>query len=274
LRPTKVTSHTLFEDGFELYRPSSEVLIVNVDSNGPTPSDTKGRIGDVPIPRIDSLSEVIAGLDDEPRYAILLCHHHPFRHGDIDRGDYSAMNNAPELLNALRLANPQVQWLVLHGHKHHPRIAKVDNFTVLAAGSCSASLDGHQGSIARNQFYLVDILRDPNLPEEHPLVGRIRSWDWWGVRWRDGQAGFGIPDDTGFGGVTDLSSLAKQVSDFVRLEPIRGRGRDEIVSEFPIIQYLVPNDEAQLCDVLLNRHNVEVLVRKGENRWRQLLLRN
>ena len=81
------------------------------------PDYLQGRVSDRTL---DSLS---AQLKDDGKASanILVCHHHPLRNDLIKLEDYSEMQNGDRLINTLIEAKAG-PWLIIHGHKHLPRI--------------------------------------------------------------------------------------------------------------------------------------------------------
>src|SRR4051812_36778731 len=80
---------------------------------------------------------------------ILVCHHHPHRHADLNVGDFSELKDGPELLKLLE--GDKAQWLVIHGHTHQPNISYAVGSSsnapiVFAAGSLAARLRPASGA--------------------------------------------------------------------------------------------------------------------------------
>lgn len=53
---------------------------------------------------------------------ILLCHHHPHQHEELNLGATDVMELGQQLLDLLA-TDDSGTWLVVHGHKHHPKIS-------------------------------------------------------------------------------------------------------------------------------------------------------
>lgn len=152
---------------------------------------------------------------------ILLCHHHPHQHSELGLGEDDVMKQGQLLLDLLG-SGQHGRWLVIHGHKHHPKISYAAgggaSAIVFAAGSLCSTLYPELQTVARNQFYLVEI--DPN-DCAHGLVGRIQAWDWAsGIGWIRGGDTSGLPAHFGFGLRADPSLVAKQVADIVNACPV------------------------------------------------------
>src|ERR1039458_1676051 len=122
---------------FEDYRL---VLLNSSAYHGHTPVEQNhGRIDKQTL---STLSAELKNLPPKP-VNILLCHHHPLMHSELGLGEDDYMKNGQLLLDLL--GGGQVgQWLVIHGHKHHPRISYASGGSnspaVFSAGSLCANL--------------------------------------------------------------------------------------------------------------------------------------
>ena len=259
------TTHRIENELFEIYVLDGGIVVVNLDSNGSDPQVNTGKFGVVSIDTIDEVIRAVESLEETFSYGLLICHHHPYRHGDIDMGDYSAIDTAPELINGLGRTGV-TDWAVLHGHKHMPRLALHNDYVIFAAGSMSASLHGVQACVSANQFHLLEIVNDPKLPSAHPYVGRIRSWDWAVLAWTPAVER-GIPDHSGFGYVENLSTLAAKIAEFVDSVGTQTCDVSEIIQQFPGLPYLLPSHEKQLRHTLKYQHSINVLTEKSTAGW-------
>jgi 3',5'-cyclic AMP phosphodiesterase CpdA len=77
----------------------------------------QGRVSD----RTISAIEAALSKSESRNLNILLCHHHLFRDNAIHEADYSEMDGADHLLRLFGSAT-YGQWVVVHGHKHHPKL--------------------------------------------------------------------------------------------------------------------------------------------------------
>ena len=174
-----------------------------------------GRVADASI---EEIQKVLEKLPSKP-INILMCHHHPQQHVEIEAVDYGAMRGGQRLLHLLG-SGKFGQWLVIHGHVHHPKIEYAqgagDSPVILSAGSLCAVIYSTLQTLARNEFHLVTFSLDDI--ERYGLVGRVQSWDWaFGEGWAPSRPGSGLPYWCGFGFRTDLRSFAQEVSEVVPL---------------------------------------------------------
>jgi len=265
------TSHCLLVDGFEIYG-ADQYRIVNVDTNGRDPVARRGKTGHLDLETIDALEAQLGRMSSVDCY-LLICHHHPHRHGDIDADDYSEFANAPELFAMIdRL--PDAAWYMVHGHKHYPRIGVVNSTTtVFSAGSFSGSFYGPQQGVARNQCYSLRLVRDASLGTAHPPVIEFRAWDWAAVRWIPALDGFNIPRFGGFGARVVTNQYAGRIASHVKASSGQRCSGSELARKFPELRYLPPQDILRCVNTLESTHDIEVLISKQTGEWRELGLR-
>ena len=177
-----------------------------------------------------------------------MCHHHPQQHADLQFGDqdaYDVMKNGQLLLDLLG-SGEYGQWLVIHGHKHHPRICYASGGTtapiIFSAGSLCAELYLELQTRARNQFYVITFPYGDY--DRTGFVGTFQAWDWAsGVGWIPAGQRSGLPARGGFGYRGDIRRLARSIAHVVN-----GAGADHaaswqlVVEGNPEVQFLLPVD--------------------------------
>jgi hypothetical protein len=193
---------------------------------------------------------------------ILLCHHHPQLHSELDLGADDVMKQGQLLLDFLG-SGEVGRWLVIHGHKHHPKITYAaggsNSPVVFAAGSLCANLFLELQTRARNQFYLITL--SATEIAQRGMVGRVRAWDWAsGLGWSPAGNSSGLPAVFGFGCREDVTILAKRIAAHVK----KGvRSWSSVLSTFPELDFLLPQDWQTLESVLSREHRVQILQEGG-----------
>jgi 3',5'-cyclic AMP phosphodiesterase CpdA len=200
---------------------------------------------------------------------ILLCHHHPHKHSEANLGEYDEMLGGQLLLQRLG-SGRYGEWLIVHGHKHHPKLSYAAGTSsapiIFSAGSLCAKLYAELGSLCRNQFYIV------RLPytqfDQYGLVGTLEAWDWiTGLGWQRARpVGSGLPGYGGFGFRGNLQPLARRITPIVKASPTDWY---DLVRTVPELEFLLPEDRVALFDRLRTEESVEVLF-DPEGRPRQL----
>ncbi|MEM7092719.1 MAG: metallophosphoesterase [Actinomycetota bacterium] len=151
--------------------------------------------------------------------ALLLCHHHLFPHPsfEVSQGlDYEVARGSEKLLEALGAYT--AEWIIVHGHRHHPRVFYgVDQGmvapVVLSAGSFGADLNGIEAGIS-NCYHVVDV--DAGYLEKGRVRGVVETYVFSrGVGWRpapsDDSNPVAISHIEGFGERRLESDLADEV---------------------------------------------------------------
>jgi 3',5'-cyclic AMP phosphodiesterase CpdA len=201
---------------------------------------------------------------DPPPLNVVLCHHHPIPHDEHGLGADDIMKGGSELVRLLA-SGTFGEWLIVHGHKHFPRLTYAQGQTavvptVFAAGSLSVALHPEISGIVRNQFYIIDL--DVEHVSRHGLQGRFRCWDWSnGVGWLQARADSGLPGQGGFGAHERPRQLATQIAEhFAKRKSIPW---PEVVSRFQPVQYLLPRDFATLITELRERQGLRIFFEDG-----------
>lgn len=215
-----------------------------------------------------TLGDIIRYIEDTEERAVnvVLCHHHPQRLDEMFMSDYEAMDGGSELVSKLS-DGLSGNWLIVHGHKHAPRImygmsAGSQATVVFAAGSFSGPIAPQLGTKATNQVHHVTI--DANESSTRGcLCGQIRTWEWsYGIGWCRSASGRGLPYMSGFGFRENPTVLAQRVVTHFGGQPFYS-GR-EIYNQLPELLYLTPDDLGALAKNLEQRHRARLEINGGE----------
>lgn len=212
---------------------------------------THGRISD------RTRSRLIKNLQTGGKapFNVLVCHHHPQKHNELNLGDYDDMKGGMDLLSKLDSVEFG-PWLVIHGHKHHPKISYAQGGTttpvVFSAGSCAAVIQPELQNLAKNQVYRIKIAVEFG-HHSTTCSGVFESWDWApGIGWKPAQSGAGLPAFGGFGFHGDLGSLAKNINDLCKGQ-IRWA---EVKLQVPALNHILPCDLSSLLKMLETHYNI------------------
>jgi 3',5'-cyclic AMP phosphodiesterase CpdA len=199
---------------------------------------------------------------------ILLCHHHPQQHMDLRLGDYDVMKNGELLLNMLG-SGDFGRWLIIHGHKHHPKVTYAKGSStspvIFSAGSLCANLYLQLQTKARNQFYLITL---PFNDQDYGLVGIIQAWDWaYGDGWAPAaSSNSGLPAISAFGYRGDPRILAKKINELLTTRDVAKLEWDTVSASLPEVTYLLPQDLHTLDQELKSRYGLTFLEEGGRPR--------
>lgn len=227
---------------------------------GSLPEYLQGRVSD------RTLDNLLAQLRTEGKAAanILVCHHHPLRNDQIKVEDYSEMQNGDRLINTLIEAKAG-PWLIIHGHKHLPRIlyAPGGNVapTIFSAGSFSAKLFPEYGDKARNEFYIVDLEIPSAVGTVSSLRGSIATWQWtYGNGWNRPKSGHGLGVAAAFGARVDVAEEAAKLAASLKASNAGSSVAWETVcSTNKDLKHLIPEDLDSFLDHLQADHGLKLL---------------
>lgn len=217
----------------------------------------RGRVSDSTLARLDQL--LTAG--GRKSINVLVTHHHPHPHAELQLGAADLMLQGQQLL---LLLEKHGSWLVVHGHKHHGKISYAAGAgsvapVVFAAGSFSACLDPALATQTKNQFYVVELKKHPQLGT---LVGTMRCWSWFfQLGWRPSiQTDHGILDKSAFGSRVMPALLANRIVPNVGATPIQWT---TLFSTLPELEHITPSDRGLILKHLREDHNVRIVQTPG-----------
>jgi hypothetical protein len=237
--------------------PEYRLVVLNSAAyHGGKPDEIEyGRISQFTLSRLERELQHTTRI---PPVNIVLCHHHPHQFPEIFETDdtYDVMKNGQQLLDLLGKGE-NGEWIVIHGHKHHARVAYAQGGNsspvVIAAGSFSAVIHPKLQTEARNQFYILE------LPLNSPIgmVGTIRAWDWTRRGWipaRD--EGSGLPSVSRFGCRDSIQNLARRINE--RLGNSTAINWQSILDGIPELEFLLPTNMQALINVLSRQYSISV----------------
>lgn len=194
---------------------------------------------------------------------ILICHHHPHPHSELGLGVNDLIQGGQQLLDLLG-SGMYGKWIIVHGHKHHPKLTYAQGSgsapLVFACGSLSACLYPELGTNVRNQFHILSV----NFAEsrKYGFVGRVHTWEWAaGHGWAEAAStGAGLPAVCGFGYRCDPVQLANEVAARVRGARVLW---SDIRHHIPELDFILPQEFRALRAKLLSGSGLEILERDG-----------
>ena len=162
-----------FAQGFCIVPLSASVDVISINSVIDHHDEETAKRGAFGPDRLAALQSALDAITEPRSFRVALMHHHPMLHSSPVLSDEDVLPSGDQLLDALAKYGSA---LVIHGHKHHPRLNYADTshgrLPVLAAGSFSALLK-ELSSRTRNVFHLVEITRD-----SAQILGSVRTWEW------------------------------------------------------------------------------------------------
>lgn len=176
---------------------------------------------------------------------VAIMHHHPILHSAAFWGDHDVLPNGDALIEALRRLGCRV---IIHGHKHVPRLQILNRVAIFASGSFSAMLQEY-GTAVGNTFHLMTI--EGNAPES--IKGQVLTWVFQlGKGWHRSSAAYrGFPYSTGFGASETVAMISERLTELAKAQPNTMRfDYGVVMGQIPEVQYLSPDETADLGTAL------------------------
>ncbi|MFA5117466.1 MAG: metallophosphoesterase [Candidatus Omnitrophota bacterium] len=203
-------------------------------------------------------------------FQIAIMHHHPIAHDIpyVTRNDL--MLNGDTLISLLEKINFDI---VIHGHKHYPRLRYAPGgysaLPIFASGSFSKIFDPVMSLITRNVFHLLAINKK-NITDR--VAGTISTWEYGLTSWEPTtKRSAGFPAITGFG-CRDPRLLSQQIGCWFNKRKGVGISWELLSRKFPSVNNLIPKDflefekflDKQKLKILFGRNDVpEAIGRRG-----------
>jgi predicted MPP superfamily phosphohydrolase len=185
---------------------------------------------------------------------ILICHHPPQHQSEGGQGEDDNMIGGADLIAALA-ANPSNQWLIVHGHKHYPKLQYArgsnDAPVILSAGSISAIPYALYGKDGKNQVHLIGI--DLDDAKTSGMSGVVNTYEWATAgKWRPSSRDGGLPAECGFGNrATSLQNATRIAT------AVRGRTNwSEVLRQCPEVRFLPGKSLDSLFTILESQFDI------------------
>lgn len=230
-----------------------------------TDASPEYKYGRVSSKTISALRAALA--TDHRRVNILVCHHHPAPYNPVEEEDYSEMLGGDRLIELLD-SGAYGSWILIHGHKHFPRLAYATGSSsspvIFSAGSFSVALHHSQSARARNQFYILEIPVGDLDSLGLDVAGTITAWDWITLMgWQPAGNSSGLPHIVGFGCREAVRSIARDIASHLPTQTSVLSG-EEIIGALPRLRFLHPQDLQAVISRLRQDHQIVMRMQDGK----------
>lgn len=228
----------------------SNCCVLNINSTY-THVDEKGaETCIITQPMIDRIGEELTRIEKlESKIKLCLLHHHPDHHSNFDLKfkDKDFLENGDRLLELLATFRFQI---VVHGHKHEPKLRYFQRLPIFASGSFSSMMNIVDIG-AQNTFHLITLVSGSQ-------KGTIESWCYGPTKGWTRDEGTYFPNKTGFGALIDVHELAEQCNNCFESMNESYLSFSQLENSCPDINYLVPLEQRQLSDILYSKYGLKV----------------
>jgi predicted phosphodiesterase len=245
---TEADRQSFWHDGFYFAKGpgDSEFLVLNTVIAHT--DEASAKRGTFDHDRITRLSEALKKRGTA-RHRIAVMHHHPILHSSTRFNSSDVLEFGDQLLSLLSANNYD---LVIHGHRHDPRITRqtagMFDYFVFAAGSFSAVLK-ELSTWTRNLFHIVNLRRDKFSGR---IEGEVRSWEYYkGSGWRPATSvSASLPHIASFSAPRPIIGIPEIIKRCDAAEGLLLR-KNELESAFPELFLLLPSEIAAIENDLL-----------------------
>lgn len=204
-------------------------------------NDELAKTSQIPPGTLERIDDDLKKIESNDLIRIAMCHHHPIHHSNsnLNYNDSDFIDKSDKLLEILERHQFN---LVIHGHKHDPRIINFNSLTVFASGSFS-SMANLMDIGAQNTFHLISIHRSTkkgtiNTWIYQPLQGWVQKHDCY------------FPCFTGFGFKSDIKQLAKDCNSWFLTKNKESIKFSAVVEQFPDIIHLIPTEQIHFGEIM------------------------
>ena len=212
-------------------------------------------IGRFPDRSLTGLKEELTNQSDYP-INVLISHHSPQIHCEHNLGEDDYLRNGQLIVDTL--GNGEFgDWIILHGHKHHPKLTYSSGGScspvVFSSASASVKLYEELSMHSRNQVHMIELPIIEN-GFNSKLCGTIETWSWtYGNGWSKLSFAGGLPSQTGFGH-RNIHSIASQINELIPKGTVLSW--EQILQQLEELSYLTPVDIITLKNALKANYDV------------------
>ena len=196
---------------------------------------------------LESIAIKLEPLKQNNKLKIAMCHHHPIKHSNMDYKDGDSIDKGDDLV---RLLEQYGFALIVHGHKHDPRLNYSNSLPVFAAGSFSSMMNLLDLG-AQNTFHFIEIDFDKK--------GIIKSWVYGPKEGWTQKSDTYFPCLTGFGVKVDIKILAQDCAQWFKEQDTDIIPYTKLLEKFPMLNHLIPFEQKHLNHLLINDFSIEFL---------------
>jgi 3',5'-cyclic AMP phosphodiesterase CpdA len=243
-------------------------IVLGINSaafDGPTAATHSGVIRQETIHAIDTFLKELPV--DFSQTRVCLLHHHPIQYSEKipNSVDLSIAVNSENLINVL---NKHSFDLILHGHKHQPRLKThlINNchpFVSLCAGSFSSILHPLHFDGSSNLFHIMNI--DGRDQSSKGIQGTLQSWTYTteGI-WKPSHENRGIPAVEAFGSLATPTQIKTDLKNTIPNLMIRSTvcKWTDLVSQHPHLDFVNSNVAFKLMSEVAHELGCEMV---GDN---------
>lgn len=235
-------ANQFWTQGFAIAPMGSDADIVILNTAHDHYTEARARSGTFDEPALSNLARALE-TTPAPPLRIALLHHHPILHSFPDASSSDVLPNGDRILSTLGKNGCS---FVIHGHKHHPRLARVNaggrSMLLLAAGSFAKYKEAKANT--NNVFHLLELEAGK---AGDPPTGSLLTWEFnYGKGWRPvNLLSTDFPHHIKFGQAAP-ADFATQVMSTVSVARPRYLSLEDLKTALAFVELLLPNEQEAL----------------------------
>jgi 3',5'-cyclic AMP phosphodiesterase CpdA len=236
--PDKTQNSTYWSSNFSILSTEIYDLLI-FNSCYSHVGEAEARESIITSETLQELDKLLSKIKDNGKSKIAMCHHHPMKHSNMDYKDGDSIEKGDLFLTLLEKKNFK---LVIHGHKHDPRLNYSGSLPIFGCGSFS-SMANLLDLGAENTFHFVEL----NIEDNN---GIIKTWIYRPKSGWTQKLDTYFPCFTGFGARPDIQSLANQCVTYVNSQDETSIKYDNLIRHLPVLKYLIPSEQEKLNELV------------------------
>jgi len=245
--PSKLNDSNYWSLGY-CFVEYENILVLNINSCFFQSNAVTAKKSKIDISQLEAIKNELAKKDLKKfEYRMVLIHHHPIAHSNMDYEDIDKLDNGDELI---ALVNQYKFQIIIHGHKHDARLTIFNSLPIFCAGSFS-SLMNVIDMKSDNTFHIIYL-------ESGESKGYIKSWIYAPQEGWVSRKDTRFPCLTGFGFKGDLNLLAREINDWLMASVLPNVSYyEKLLSSFPDLNFLTKENQMELAGILKNTYGLE-----------------
>lgn len=240
-----LNNESFWNKGYEIIEfDYLRILVINTSHNHFNKKNAEH--GDISEDSLKFLEDELSLLNDD-KIGIVLTHHSPLEHSHFNSGINDFMHNGDDLTKIIDKYDFK---LLIHGHKHDPRIRKlpggINSPFVFSSGSFSAVQEKLLLG-GCNTFHIITL----NVDGKYKGKGKIDTWFFSTAKgWSNEIMNQYFEPHVGFGAIVDIDNIAQEILNILKVEKNFMIEWEELEKKIPELGYLMTIDLNKLKDKL------------------------
>jgi UDP-2,3-diacylglucosamine pyrophosphatase LpxH len=247
-KPTEdeVANDSYWRNHFCILHKHNYILLI-INSCFSHTNETLAKASQISPAMLEKIDEELHRFTGTDLVKIAMCHHHPIHHSNtsLEYKDSDFIDQSDKLLSILERHKFN---LVIHGHKHEPRLVNFNSLPIFACGSFS-SMANLLDIGCENTFHYITI-------DTNSKKGTIKTWIYKPFTGWSQKHGSYFPCLTGFGFQSNMENLANECHTWFLKQGKDSVSYTDLLKKFPDISYMIPSDQTSFNKLITDKYGL------------------